>query len=52
MRTIDFLVPFNPVYRRLTFSWKSLNTQGHTHECPLNGIEEKLSIHPANKDEV
>lgn len=52
MRTIDFLVSFNPVYRRLTFSWKSLNTQGHTHECPLNGIEEKLSIHPANKDEV
>lgn len=52
MSTIKFLVPFNLVYRTLTFSWRSLNTQGHTHECPLNGTEEKLSIHPAHKDKI
>lgn len=52
MSTIYFLVLFDPVSKTLTFSWKSLNTQGHTHECPLNGTEEKLSIHPARKDEV
>lgn len=33
----------------LTFSWKSLNRQGHSHGCPLSGIGEKLSTHPTDR---
>jgi len=34
----------------LTFSWKSLNRQGHSHGCPLSGIVEKLSTRPIDRE--